>query len=861
MRVHTATVRLALVLALLLPAAPLLAAEREVARDDGEQAGKQSIAGTGHGILFDAPKRERWITAVRVHGARYGGGYDPATATFHVAVCDQHLAVLHEIEAPYSLFAAGRFGWVDVPLDVALEVPDRFAVVVAFDPTASRGVFVGWAHTEGSHSFQGLPGGERRPVATDREWMIRAVLASRPPRDLPRVVEVAVEDGEKIGEKSLGGSAHTVLLRRPSGSWWVTTVRVYGRRYGGGYDPAKTTFSVVLRDRRGRVLGEAEAPYGAFGTGGFSWVDVPIPKALEIPSRFLGTVDFEPTRTKGVYVAYAKPTAKGAAFTGRADEEPRDFGDGAWMIRARLVDREPQPPEAMPEPTADPARYLDDLRAVGRIVAKNFPVFEKKGIDWKTVLDEFEARVRDVHDDAAYVLEIHRLLARLDDVHSGVLDAKVDVHVPSFDGLYGAGLWIARDRGRLLLRAATPGHPLLDRVPPGSLLLRVGGRPAGVVLAETRRRLHTWHGWSSDAFLDARLSFQFFPFGEAKTLEATFLPLSGGRAVTVDLARWGPGGRGLSRQAATMPDGVPAEGPVASAKLAGEIGYLRILGGMDERTEKAFFEAVDGLKGVKGILLDARGMGGGSDRPAWRMAGRFFSKRRRLPNDPDLEPTGDWPFDGPVVMLQDERMVSSAETFTWAMVETDRALSVGRPTGGGTIIPRVFDDPAGLFRFRLGCVDRETSVEGVHPEGVGTAPDVFVPYDAWLLALHPDPVRAVGLDVLRRLVQGQPAEVVAAGYGGVLGAAPDRLGDGAWKAFAALAEPAGLDLPGLCPHAARRMIDEEIRVHDAEADPVPDGGGSSERLAALARVADAVGLEDAARRAREALEAWLSEGR
>ena len=36
-------------------------------------------------------------------------------------------------------------------------------------------------------------------------------------------------------------------------------------------------------------------------------------------------------------------------------------------------------------------------------------------------------------------------------------------------------------------------------------------------------KLRTWHGWSSTHFLDARLSFQFFPFGERSTLPARFL--------------------------------------------------------------------------------------------------------------------------------------------------------------------------------------------------------------------------------------------------------------------------------------------------------------------------------------------------
>jgi C-terminal processing protease CtpA/Prc len=129
------------------------------------------------------------------------------------------------------------------------------------------------------------------------------------------------------------------------------------------------------------------------------------------------------------------------------------------------------------------------------------------------------------------------------------------------------------------------------------------------------------------------------------------------------------------------------------------------------------------------------------------MAGRFFSERTGHGTAPPLVPTGDWQYDGPVVMLTDEREISSAETFTWAMVETGRAVMVGRPTGGATIIPTTFRAPSGLFSFRMGVHDRKTPIEGVQPEGVGTQPAVFVPYEPKLL--QRDPVLAIGIRALR----------------------------------------------------------------------------------------------------------------
>jgi C-terminal processing protease CtpA/Prc len=139
------------------------------------------------------------------------------------------------------------------------------------------------------------------------------------------------------------------------------------------------------------------------------------------------------------------------------------------------------------------------------------------------------------------------------------------------------------------------------------------------------------------------------------------------------------------------------------------------------------------------------------------MAGRFFARPR--PHGPyTLMPTGDWQHEGPVVMITDELQVSSAETFTWAMSESGRAVSVGRPTGGATLVPRSFTVPSKIFSFRLGCTDRRTPEKGVQPEGVGTPPDVLVPVTAALLKKHRDPDLAVALRVLRLLMDGKSRE-------------------------------------------------------------------------------------------------------
>jgi C-terminal processing protease CtpA/Prc len=637
--------------------------------------------------------------------------------------------------------------------------------------------------------------------------------------------ELARDDGTMTGRRSLGGSAHAVTFERPAGKHWIRAVRIHGARYGGGYDPANTFFTVSVIDPEGKTLSTTRAPYGLFAAGAFAWVEVPLDPPVPAPPRFTVYVSFAPTGTQGVFVgiAGAKEAASSSGQPGGA-ATPLDAGTG-WMVRAVVTKKEPPRPAAPAGP--DHKAFLVDFDFVAKTVRGRYPALAKKGVDWDAICRERSPRFADCPDEAAHLLELHRLFATLGDSHSGLTGTKTEVHVPAFDGLYGAGLWIAAGEGRLVLRALMPGHPLAERIRPGADLLRIDGRPAKVVHEEVRRRVREWIGWSSTHFLDARLSFQFFPFGDAKELAAEFRNPDG-EVARVTLSRWGPARRGLSRAAVSMPEGVAAEGGAVSAMLADGVGYLRVLGGMDPATVAEFHRAMEPLREAKAILLDCRGMGGGGDPSAWEMAGRFFPKAAPL-GERTLEPSGPFQFAGPVVMLTDEREISSAETFTWAMAETGRAVTVGRPTGGATIIPAMFELPSGLGSFRLGVHDRETPIRRVKPEGIGSAPDVFVPHTPPVFDLGGDPEIAVGLRVLK---DGPEAWRKALSGGGSL----------AGEARAPL-------------YLARALLAFEVRRGDP-ADPLPDFAAAAGRIEGLAAAIEDSAPAAEVREAREAAAAF-----
>jgi len=147
--------------------------------DDGTMEGKRSMAGSGHAILFSKPVGEWYLTKVHIYGSRYGYPQAPRE-NFKIYVCDIDMNVIKEVEAPYSRFQRGvrRWVFVDIP---RIKIPDEFYICVSFNPTQTKGVYVGVDEniTE-SHSKNALPSSHLEDIRGKFDWMIRAVLSGNP---------------------------------------------------------------------------------------------------------------------------------------------------------------------------------------------------------------------------------------------------------------------------------------------------------------------------------------------------------------------------------------------------------------------------------------------------------------------------------------------------------------------------------------------------------------------------------------------------------------------------------------------------------------------------------------------------------
>ncbi|MHC4972043.1 MAG: S41 family peptidase [Planctomycetota bacterium] len=499
------------------------------------------------------------------------------------------------------------------------------------------------------------------------------------------------------------------------------------------------------------------------------------------------------------------------------------------------------------------SKYLEDFEFIRDTVRLHGAAvkIKSKRIDWKAACARLRPLFKDCKDDVEHVKNCKRLLAVLHDSHTGVTRHSADAkRVPSkWDGLYGGGLWIGWDRGLLFVQGLMKGHSLTGAVPQGSVLCTIGGEPAWLVMEREKRRITKYAGSSSDHSLFCPLDNRLLPFGHHSSIEIVFLTPEG-KTKKTSVARWGPGGKAFYPSTATLPDGVKwAKGAVSTmleVKWA-KVGYLRITGGMDRETAREFHRACDRLEGMEALLLDCRRMGGGTDDCAWEMAGRFFPEGVSNGMHGRIAPAGRWQFDGPVVMLQDEVEISSAETFTWAMSETERCVSVGRPTGGWGIIPKGYSCPSGIVSFRLGVTDRPTPIRRIHTEGVGWPPDVLVPYGPVLCA-RPDPVFEVGVEVLRTLHAGESRKKTIAAFHAIFHGKPDRKSKGPVRKLAKLGKE---DL--------EQRLAMETRLLKLEKLGPVDALGVSRRLATLTPRAKAAGVKGPLTRLTKAVKSAKAE--
>lgn len=173
-------------------------------------------------------------------------------------------------------------------------------------------------------------------------------------------------------------------------------------------------------------------------------------------------------------------------------------------------------------------------------------------------------------------------------------------------------------------------------------------------------------------------------------------------------------------------------------RIDAEIGYLRVqsLGGSGHGSDIDFI--LDQLAGVRGLVIDVRSNGGGNDQNGKAIAARFADTTRLYrrvqfrdgPNHSDfgpfiddfIAPGGAESFLGPVSVLTNRSVLSSAESLVLAFAVLPNTVSFGDFTGGGSANPEQRQWPNGWSYTVSRWI--EYRPDGTTFEGVGIEPDV-----------------------------------------------------------------------------------------------------------------------------------------
>ena len=198
-------------------------------------------------------------------------------------------------------------------------------------------------------------------------------------------------------------------------------------------------------------------------------------------------------------------------------------------------------------------------------------------------------------------------------------------------------------------------------------------------------------------------------------------------------------------------------------KVEADIGYLRVhsLSGSGHGADIDFI--LSQLGGVRALIVDLRGNGGGNDQNGEAIAARFADatrlyRRVRFRDGPShgdfgpfidsfISPGGAQSFSGPIAVLTNRSTISSAESMVLAFAVMPNTVSIGDFTGGGSANPA----QRTLANGWQYTVSRwiEFRPDGTTFEGVGIEPDIRIDISSTDAASLRDTIMETAISDLR----------------------------------------------------------------------------------------------------------------
>ncbi len=363
-------------------------------------------------------------------------------------------------------------------------------------------------------------------------------------------------------------------------------------------------------------------------------------------------------------------------------------------------------------------------------------LIEQKHLDWKAVRKELAGDAKAVADEAAHLVLLTRLLARLQDGHCAVVptDKTKDVRWPDAEDLVGPGMFWCRSGKKILVKTVF-GSAKEIGLEAGSEVLKVDGKPVDVWLEQRITKMRDTQSVSTEQQAFFRACHQWLALPKGSRLELELKDPSGKprkRTLTYtkgSVIPWGP--------AVELSD-LEGDGDVAFKLLDSTTGYIQIRR-CKENLPARMDEALAKVGSAKGLILDFRANGGGGFDHEDFM-GRFVPNGQTLHTGVSYQSRGEHPFGGPIVVIVDAGTLSAGETASGIFKEDGRGYMIGESaTAGMSSQKTTIDLPSGLFGLYVSTGSNKGRFNaGKGIEGIGVIPHEIVAYSAKDLAAGVD---------------------------------------------------------------------------------------------------------------------------
>ena len=273
-----------------------------------------------------------------------------------------------------------------------------------------------------------------------------------------------------------------------------------------------------------------------------------------------------------------------------------------------------------------------------------------------------------VNDNQLTEAAIVAMLEKLDPHSVYISKEEVDGANQQIDGSFvGVGIRFQILKDTLMVVATIPGGPSEKLgILPGDKIIRVEGKNlAGIGLKTTQVREHLM------GELGSKVKLEILRRNTKKPLNYV-----------------------VTR------DRIPVNSVDCYYMVTPEIGYIK-LNSFSRSTVEEMHKGINELKlkGMKNLIFDLQGNGGGLLYAAQKVADEFLSKdklivysegRSQPRSDLKAGETGLWE-DGKLILLTDEHSASASEIVSGAIQDWDRGLIVGRRTFGKGLVQRPID--------------------------------------------------------------------------------------------------------------------------------------------------------------------------